>query len=217
MATSPYNALTDSKALAEVLGPTEGSAVWIKQAILFVAGIAALTLAAQIKIPVPPSPVPVNLGTLAVLTIGAAYGPRLGLLTIIGYMILGATGLDIFANSSATSNGLAYMAGTTGGYLVGYVLATLYLGWAARRALDRTVEGMCGSMLVANVLIYVPGLLWLGYLIGHGLFKPEQYESVAAQTFAWGLTPYIIGDLLKLAVAALLVPTVWKLVGKARK
>jgi len=212
MVTSTYD-----KALAEVLGPTEGSAVWIKQAILVVIGIAALTVAAQIKIPVPPSPVPVNLGTLAVLTIGAAYGPRLGLVTILGYMVLGAIGLDIFANSSATNNGLAYMMGTTGGYLAGYVLATLYLGWSARRALDRTVEGMGGSMLVANVLIYIPGLLWLGYLISNGLFKPEQYESVTAQTLAWGLTPYIIGDLLKLAVAALLVPTVWKLVGKARK
>jgi len=209
-------AATYDKVLAEAFGPVEGSALWTKQAILVVAGIAVLTIAAQLKIAVPPSPVPINLGTLAVLTIGAAYGPRLGLVTILGYMLLGALGFDIFANSTADKNGLAYMMGTTGGYLVGYVLAVGYLGWAARRGLDRSVEGMGGSMLVANVLIYVPGLLWLGYLIAGGMFQPEKYASVQSQTFAWGLTPYVIGDLLKLAVAAVLVPAVWKFVGDAR-
>lgn len=209
-------ATTYDKVLVEAIGPAEGSSVRVKQAILVVAGIACLTIAAQLKIAVPPSPVPVNLGTLAVLTIGAAYGPRLGLVTIFGYMLIGALGFDIFASSTADKNGIAYMLGTTGGYLVGYVLAVGYLGWAARRGLDRTIEGMGGAMLLANVLIYVPGLLWLGYLIQNGMFQPEQYSSVQAQTFAWGLTPYIVGDLLKLAVAAVLVPSVWKLAGKAR-
>ncbi len=215
MVTTSYDE-TVTEALAESLGPTEGSALLVKQAILVAVGIAVLAIAAQIKIPVPPSPVPINLGTLAVLTLGVAYGPKLGLITILGYMALGAMGLDIFANSSADKNGLAYMMGTTGGYLVGYVLATVYLGWVARRGLDRSIEGLGGSMLVANVLIYVPGLLWLGYLINTGLFNSAQYETVAAQTFAWGLTPYIIGDLIKLAIAAIAVPAVWKLVGKAR-
>lgn len=207
---------TCDKVLVEALGPIEGVDVWLRQVVLVFAGITVLTIAAQLKIVVPPSPVPINLGTLAVLAIGVAYGPRLGLVTIFGYLLIGALGFDIFANSTADNNGLAYMLGTTGGYLVGYVLAVGYLGWAARRGLDRTIEGMGGAMLVANGLIYVPGLLWLGYLIQNGLFRPDDYASVLAQTFAWGLTPYIIGDLLKLAVAALLVPALWKLAGKAR-
>ena len=150
-------------------------------------GIAALTVAAKIKVPVWPSPVPVTLGTFAVLTVGAAYGPRLGLTTIFGYMLIGALGFDVFANSSAEANGLTYMMGGTGGYLLGYVLATLALGVAARRGWDRNVWQMAGAMLVGNALIYIPGILWLATL--YGWDKP---------IFAWGLTPFLIGDAMKL-------------------
>ncbi|PRY26742.1 biotin transport system substrate-specific component [Aliiruegeria haliotis] len=196
---------TFDKVLVEGFGPSEGSALRIKQAVLVVLGIALLTVAAQIKFPVPGSPVPVNLGTFAVLTIGAAYGPRLGLATIIAYMGIGALGFDIFAGSSAESNGLTYMMGGTGGYLVGYVMAVAALGWFARLGWDRSAPKMAVVMLVGNALIYIPGLLWLGQL--YGWDQP---------ILAWGLTPFVVGDLLKLALAALLLPSVWKLVGKAR-
>ena len=96
-----------------VLGDRENRL--LHQALLVVAGIAVLAICAKIKVPVWPSPVPITLGTFAVLSIGAAYGPRLGLITILGYMIIGALGFDIFANSSAEKNGLAYMMGGTGG------------------------------------------------------------------------------------------------------
>ena len=99
----------------------------------------------------------ISLGTFAVLTIGAAYGPRLGLVTILGYLAIGALGFDVFAGSSAEKHGLAYMLGGTGGYLVGYLLAMLALGFAARRGWDRSVPGMAAAMLVGNVLIYVAG------------------------------------------------------------
>ena len=195
----------NNQALAEAFGPSEGTALRIKQAVLVVLGIALLAVAAKIKVPMFPSPVPITLGTFAVLTIGVSYGPRLGLATIFGYMLIGALGFDVFASSSAEANGLTYMMGGTGGYLVGYVLAVLYLGWAARRGMDRTIEGMAGAMLMANVLIYVPGVFWL-----------HQFTSGLEQTMEWGLTPYVIGDLMKLALAALLIPAVWKFVGKAR-
>lgn len=195
----------NDKVLTEAFGPTEGSALRVKQAVLVVLGIMALAIAAKIKVPMFPSPVPITLGTFAVLTIGATYGPRLGLVTIFGYMLIGALGFDVFASSSAEKNGLTYMMGGTGGYLVGYVLAVGYLGWASRRGLDRTIEGMGGALLVANALIYVPGVLWL-----------YQFTSGWEQTMEWGLTPYIIGDLIKLGLAALLVPALWKLIGSAR-
>ena len=191
--------------LSEEIWPAEGSGLWVKRAVLVVAGILLLAVAAKIKVPVWPSPVPVTLGTFAVLMLGAAYGPRLGLATILGYMIIGAFGFDVFANSSAETAGLTYMMGGTGGYLLGYVLATLALGVAARRGLDRGVIGMAAAMLVGNALIYIPGLLWLGQL--YGWDKP---------ILDWGLTPFLIGDALKLALAALIVPGVWKLVGSAR-
>jgi biotin transport system substrate-specific component len=202
--------------LTEAVWRTEGTMLWVKRVALVVLGIAVLTLAAQVKVPVWPSPVLMNLGTFAVLTVAAAYGPRLGLVTMAGWMLLGALGFDVFQSSTASNSGLAYMTGPTGGYLVGYLLATVALGQAARRGWDRSVGGMAAALFAGNVLIYVPGLLWLGYLIANGLFDPAKYASVWDQTMAWGLTPFLVGDALKLALAALVVPGLWKLVGAAR-
>lgn len=208
--TAPRHVLT------EAVWPARGAGLWAKRAVLVVLGIVALTLAAKVAVPIWPSPVPITLGTFAVLTIGAAYGPRLGLTTILAYLALGALGWDVFAGSSADKNGIAYMLGGTGGYLVGYVLATLALGYAARRGWDRSIPGMAGAMLVGNALIYVPGLAWLYHLIAAGLYDGSSFATVWDQTLAWGLTPYLIGDALKLALAALIVPGLWKLVGSAR-
>lgn len=208
---------TWDRVLVEAVGPTEGAALRVKQAVLVVLGIAALIVAAKIKVPLWPSPVPITLGTFAVLAIGASYGPMLGLTTILGYLAIGALGFNVFATSSAENYGIAYMLGGSGGYLVGYALAVGYLGWAARRGLDRTYEGMGGSMLVANVLIYAPGILWLNqWIVAGDRFNSEKFTSVWDQTLAWGLTPFLMGDLIKLALAAILVPVLWKLVGKAR-
>ncbi len=191
--------------LAEITGPQTGVARRVKQAVLVVTGIALLAVAANIKVPVPGSPVAMNMGTFAVLTIGAAYGARLGLTTIMGYMIIGALGFDIFQSSTAELNGLAYMTGSTGGYLLGYVIATVALGALASRGWDRSVGRMALAMLIGNVLLYVPGLLWLGQLYG--------WDQPILQ---WGLTPFLLGDALKLVLAAVLLPAVWKLVGNAR-
>jgi len=171
---------------------------------LVLVGVLVLAVAAKIKVPM--WPVPITMGTFAVLTIGAAYGARLGLVTILAYMIIGALGFDIFASSSAEASGLTYMMSGTGGYLLGYVLATLALGALAQRGWDRSVGWMALAMLIGTVLIYVPGLLWLGQL--YGWDKP---------ILQWGLTPFLIGDALKLALAAVVLPTVWKMVGDARR
>ncbi len=189
--------------LAEAFGANEGAALRLKQVALVVLGVLALAIAAKIKVPM--WPVPITMGTFAVLTVGAAYGPRLGMVTILGYMIVGALGFDVFAGSSAETFGLTYMMGGTGGYLVGYVLATLALGVLARAGWDRSVPKMAGAMLIGNALIYVPGLIWLGML--YGWDKP---------ILQWGLTPFLIGDAIKLALVALILPAAWKLVGRAR-
>lgn len=197
------SARTQGLVLTDAFGPSEGAALRLKQIVLVALGIAALAIAAKIKIPM--WPVPITMGTFAVLSIGAAYGPRLGLVTILGYMIIGALGFDVFAGSSAEAHGLSYMMGGTGGYLLGYVLAMLALGWCARAGWDRSMLRMAGAMLIGTALIYIPGLAWLGQL--YGWDQP---------ILAWGLTPFLIGDALKLALAAMLFPAIWKLVGKAR-
>ena len=189
--------------LVEAILPQTGIAIFLKQILLVLAGIAVLALAAKIKVPM--FPVPITMGTFAVLVIGAAYGPRLGLVTIIGYMLIGLLGFDVFAESTSELNGLTYMRGSTGGYLVGYLVAIMALGFAARRGWDRSVPQMAIALLVGNVLIYLPGLIWLGILYGF-----------SAQIFTWGLTPFLVGDAVKLVLAALLVPAVWNIVGKYR-
>ncbi len=202
--------------LTERLWRTEGAEVWIRRLALVIFGVAALAVAAKVQIPLWPSPVPITLGTFAVLSIGAAYGARLGLVTILAYMAAGALGADVFAGSSATRYGLAYMTGGTGGYLVGYVLATAFLGWAARQGWDRSAPRMALAMLVGTALVYAPGLAWLNHLVVGGLFDPAKFASPLDQTLAWGLTPFLIGDALKLLAAAVIFPVLWKLVGNAR-
>ncbi len=197
------NLSLNNKVLSEVIAPREGLTQLVKNAALVVAGILFLAIAAKIKVPM--WPVPITMGTFAVLTMGAAYGARLGLATIIGYMIIGALGFDVFAGSSAEKYGLTYMMGGTGGYLIGYVLAVLALGTLARAGWDRSAPKMAGAMLLGNALIYVPGLIWLGML--YGWDKP---------ILQWGLTPFIVGDLIKLALAAMILPAAWKMVGRAR-
>lgn len=198
------SAVRQDAVLQEALWQAEGAGLWFKRAALVVLGIAVLAIAAKIRVPM--WPVPITMGTFAVLTIGATYGARLGLVTILGYMLVGALGFDVFAGSSAEAYGLTYMMGGTGGYLVGYVLATLALGALAARGWDRSIVWMGLALLLGNILIYAPGLLWLGQI--YGWDQP---------ILAWGLTPFLIGDTIKLALAALLVPALWSFVGKARR
>jgi biotin transport system substrate-specific component len=111
----------------------------------------------------------------------------------------------VFQSSTAELHGIPYMLGGTGGYLVGYVLAVALLGLAARRGWDRSAGRMATAMLIANAVIYVPGLLWLGQIYG--------WEQ---PILAWGLWPFLVGDALKLGLAAMLVPALWRFVGDAR-
>ena len=197
-------ALND-KVLIEAFADNEGAIRRAKQAVMVILGVAVLALTAKMQFFVPGSPVPVTMTTFAVLTIGAGYGARLGALTIAGYLAVGLMGFDVFAGSSAEKFGLIYMMGGTGGYLAGYLLAAFALGIAARKGWDRSVVTMGLAMLVGSALIYIPGLLWL-----------NTFASGWEQTLAWGITPFLIGDALKLALAAVVVPALWKLIGSAR-
>ena len=198
-------ASTGNDVLIDRIGGNEGAALWAKRALAVALGVAAMAVLAKVKVPMWPSPVPVTMQTFGVLLIGAGYGARLGLVTMAAYLAVGAVGYDVFTSSSAENAGIAYMTGGTGGYLFGYLLAVLALGTAARRGWDRSVWTIGGGMLIASALIYAPGVLWL-----------RQFAESWAQTFAWGVTPFLIGDAVKLALAALLVPAAWKLLGRAR-
>ena len=196
------NSAAINPTLSQVLWPAKDTdaARWLRAAILVSLGVVAMAIAAKVRIPM--WPVPITLQTLVVLTVGAAYGAGLGVLTMLAYLVVGALGFDIFTSSSAENNGFAYMMGGSGGYLVGFVLAAGVLGWLARQGWDRSVPMMALAMLIGSVLIYVPGLLWL---------NAQEYSQGWSWTIANGLTPFLVGDALKLALAAVLMPAIWSL------
>ena len=163
----------------------------------------SLLLWASAKVQLPFYPVPLTMQTFAVLAIGAALGWRLGLATVLLYLAEGAAGLPVFAGTPEKGIGLAYMMGPTGGYLLGYLPAAAVCGWLAERGWDRSVALTALAMLAGTVMIYLPGLLWLGAVVGWD--KP---------VLAWGLTPFLLGDLLKLGLASAALPLVWRLVDR---
>ena len=167
--------------------------------------LASAALWASAKIQVPFWPVPMTMQTFVVLTIGMAFGWRLGTAAIMLYLAQGALELPVFAGTPEKGIGLAYMAGPTGGYLIGYVLAAGVVGWLAEKKWDRNVFTTAAALLIGNAVIYVPGLLWLGAVIGWD--KP---------VLEFGLYPFLPGDALKLVLAAVLFPVLWRRV-EARK
>ncbi|MFC4454465.1 biotin transporter BioY [Deinococcus sonorensis] len=165
--------------------------------LLVLGGALLVALLAQVEVPL--YPVPITLQTLGVLLVGAALGARRGALSLASYLALGAVGLPVFAGSSA---GLAKLAGPTGGYLLSYVLAAGLVGWLVQRyGLDRRVGGTALAMLAASVVIYSLGLPWLSVVTG----------LKGTSLLHAGLIPFLIGDALKLGLAALLLPGVWRL------
>ncbi len=189
--------------LAGTLWPAVKTNEILRGIVLAVVGTALMTIAAKIRIPF--YPVPMSMQTFVVLTLGMAYGWRLGGATFALYLAEGALGLPVFAGTPEKGIGLAYMMGNTGGYLIGFVLAAVAVGWLAERGWDRSVVRTAAAMMIGNAIIYVPGLLWLGGLLGWD--KP---------ILEWGLTPFLVGDLVKLALAAAVLPLAWKLLGRPK-
>jgi biotin transport system substrate-specific component len=183
---------TSTTTLASRVWPVSGS--WSKQALLVVLGSLFIAVCAQISLHLPL--VPITLQTFAVLVIGAAFGWRLGAATVVLYLLEGAVGLPVFAEFKNAS-GVVF----TWGYLVGFVLAAGLVGWFAERGHDRNVISLFGVMMLGTAIVYVPGLLWLGQYTG--------FDKV----LELGLFPYVWGDLLKAALAAVAFPVAWNYLG----
>ena len=207
------------------LQPTLATAIWpdeaspaatraVRNVILAVLGSLFVAICAQVQVPL--WPVPVTGQTFAVLVVGMAFGWRLGGATLLLYLAEGLVGLPVFAKFAA---GPGVLAGPTGGYLVGFVVATAVIGYLAQRGWDRNVWRTAAAMLIGNVVLYIPGLIWLGmFYAGPGAqFVANTGATTAAgAAIAGGLTPFLLGDALKLALAAALFPAAWRLVSKHR-
>ncbi|MBL8789233.1 MAG: biotin transporter BioY [Rhizobiales bacterium] len=164
--------------------------------------LGSLVIAAAAQVNVPMQPVPMTLQTLAVLSVGAALGARLGVAALVLYVIEAAAGLPVLAEMKA---GLPFLLGPTGGYILGFVLAAGLVGYLAERGFDRSMPRMMLAMLLGAALIYVPGLLWLLRFVGG-----------FDQAITFGFMPFVLGDIVKAAIAAIAFPAVWKLLGERR-
>jgi biotin transport system substrate-specific component len=169
--------------------------------ILVVAAAALTALAAQVRIPLGFTPVPITGQTFAVLLTGAALGWKLGLAGQVLYVLVGALGAPVFTDASG---GLEVVLGATGGYLVGFVIAAGLVGWLAERRHDRAFAGMFLSFLLGSVVIYLFGVIGLMAATGWPL----------GEAFAKGVVPFLVGDLIKATAAGVILPGSWWLLGK---
>jgi biotin transport system substrate-specific component len=176
---------------------------------LILAGAFLIALSANYTVLVPGSPVPITGQTFAVLLVGGALGARRGVLSVALYLVIGlflpvyadhASGIDTIATVSSGS----IVLGATGGYLLGFLLAAAVVGRLAELGWDRGFAGALTAMAVGNVIIYVVGLPWLTVAL----------DLTPSEAVALGLTPYVIGDLVKLVLASALFPLAWWLVGR---
>lgn len=170
---------------------------------LIAGGTLFLSALAQVAIPVPGSPVPVTGQTLGVLLIGTTYGAGLGLATFATYLLAGIAGAPIFAGSGF---GVEKITGATGGYLVGMFAATYLLGFLANRHMDQKFVTALPSMLGGTLVTFSFGLIWLHHFTGKDW----------AWTISAGLTPFIMGEVLKIAIAGTSLPIVWRFLHRKR-
>jgi biotin transport system substrate-specific component len=169
--------------------------------------------AAQISMPLPLTTVPLTLQPMVVLVGGLALGSRLGAASQILYLAAGIAGLPVFAASATLPPGALRLLGPTGGYLMAYPIAAFVAGYLAERGFDRRYLTSVLAMFAGLAIIFVSGIVWLGFfartLTGAA---PAGLQSALAT----GLYPFILPDLIKLAIAAGLVPALWRLVGRNR-
>lgn len=179
--------------------------------ILIAAGTALTSILAQIAIPL--WPVPMTGQTFAVLFVGAALGATRAVLSMLLYLAIGLAGLPVFApqNDGSHLTGLAALLGGTGGYLIGFLLATAFVGWLAQREWDRKWLRTLLAFAGGTVLIYAVGLPWL-YVTLSNLHVANPLQT----TITGGLLPFLIGDALKAILAAVILPLVWRVSAPAK-
>ncbi len=184
-----------SVTVADVWRPCEKTRACLYDFSLIIVGSLFLGLSAQIAIG---WPVPFTMQTFAVLMIGALFGARRGSITVFVYLLEGAAGLPVFSHGQG---GYMIFLGQTGGYLVGFIIAAYVTGFLAQSGWDRKILTTILAMILGDVVLYAFGLFWLSHLVNF---------NNALKT---GLYPFIVGDLIKIALAAILLPSGWKLLG----
>ena len=180
-----------NQTLVAILWPA-GDKILFRNLVLVILGTLLLALSASVRVPF--HPVPMTLQSLLVLLLGASYGWRLGGLTILAYLATGAAGLPVFSSGQ----GLDYMMGPPGGYLLGFLVAAIIVGALAERGFDRKIVSSLIMFGIGEALILACGVGYLASMIG------------GQKALLVGLVPFIPGDALKLGLAAALMHFIWR-------
>ncbi|MDP3952296.1 biotin transporter BioY [Microbacterium sp.] len=170
----------------------------VRDVVLTLIGTAFITVAGYITIPLPFTPVPISLATFAVLLTGAALGPLRGSASAGLYLVLGLVGVPLFAHGAS---GWAF---SSFGYIVGYVVAALFVGALARRRSDRSVWSTLGLAAVGSLTIYAFGVPWLAAFLGIDLVT----------AFTLGVLPFLVGDAVKIVAMSALLPLTWRVIDR---
>src|SRR5581483_9787822 len=181
----------------------------LTDALLVVGGAALVAACAQISIHLGFTPVPITGQTFAVVLVGAALGSLRGFASLILYVLVGIAGAPVY---SQHTHGWTVASGSTGGYLVGFIVAAAVTGWLAERRWDRRFSSSLSAMLTGNLIIYVFGLLWLHHWLGS-----HNFGHSWATTLTDGLYPFVPGDVFKLYLAALALPGAWRLLARLKR
>jgi biotin transport system substrate-specific component len=204
MTTSDASARRRSRTLADVLVPTVGddqTGELVRAAVLVVGGAALTAVAAQLSFKMPWTAVPYTGQTAAVLLVGTALGWRLGAVSMLLYLLVGVAGAPVF---SAGAHGLSQLFGFTGGYLIGFVVASALVGRLAELGWDRTPSRAAGLMLLGNLVIYAIGVPVLALTL-----------SMPPSDAVWnGAAVFLPWDIFKVLLAAGLLPLAWKIAGR---
>lgn len=204
---NPSQTLTDT-----LFGRTSGTSAQqlLRSLLLVTAGSLFIALSAQLAIRLPFSPVPVTGQTFAVLIVGMAFGSRLGALTVLAYLAEGLF-LPVFAEARTWFHPVTPW---TAGYLVGFVAAAYVTGWLAENGWDRRPLSTAAAMVVGNLAIYVPGMLWLSYMFASNTDLAGM--ALASTVFIKGFSLFLIGDLAKIILAVVAFPAAWKFVNRKK-
>ena len=186
--------------------PSNRAAALAADGVLVALGVALIGASAQFSIHLPHTPVPITGQTFAVLLVGGAYGATRGFATLAAYLVVGGIGFGVFEGHSSGWDVLR-LSSATGGYLVGMLVAATLVGWLADRGWDRKWVKSIPTMALGNIVIYVFGATWLAHAL----------DLTATQAWNLGVKDFLVGDALKILLAAGLLPAAWKLVDAVRR
>lgn len=168
---------------------------------MVLAGSLLVGLAAQVEVPM--LPVPMTLQTLAISLVGLTYGSRLAGMTLLAYVVEGAMGLPVYSGGGA---GIAHLMGPTGGYLAGFIAMAWLIGFMVENGFGRGLGRLFVAALVPGMLLFVPGVAWLWYV------TPLDLNGAIAA----GMTPFLLGGVVKAALAALIAAGGWQMLARRK-